>query len=109
MTNYSGSTIFTRPLKDFGTWKIEGDCLVCKRHPHRYVDLERCVDAFEILDWILHYAGRINEQELKDLVYAIQVILKPESNYRGCCKNDPLKLLAIHLGKNQKSSTPSLA
>jgi len=102
ITDESGTiTGFAIPHTDFYTWKLEGDCLVLNRLSHLYVDLETCTNAFQILDWILHYGGRLTGEELKDLVFAFNVILKPQQNYRDFSKNNPLELLANHIGKRK--------
>ena len=95
-------TSYPRGCKDFGTWKLVGDCLVLKSNQAREVDLERCCNAFEILDWILHYKSRITSEELKDLVDAIDTILHPRQNYRTLKGCNPKLLLREHLSKTKK-------
>lgn len=92
-----------RPHKDFGAWKLAGDCLVLKRDRTREVDLERCYNAFEILDWILHYQYKVSPEELMDLVRAFQVILDPRKNYRTSRGNNPTALLREHLSKTKNN------
>lgn len=102
ITDESGAiTGFSIPRIDFYTWKLNGDCLVLNRLPYLYVDLKTCINAFQILDWILHYGGRLTGEELKDLVFAFNVILKPQQNYRDFSRNNPLELLANHLAKRK--------
>ena len=98
-----GDVVCYRPRKNFGTWKLVGDCLVLKSNPDREVDLERCVNAFEILDWIFHYKSRITQEELADLIFAFDTILHPRKNYRTSKGNNPKALLRQHLSDSTKT------
>lgn len=67
--------------KDFGSWKIEGDELVLKEDHTRCIDFEQCNSSAQILDWIFHYRGRLNQRQIVDLLQAFESILHPRKNY----------------------------
>jgi Restriction endonuclease len=66
---------------DFNTWFIEGDELVLKRRDWVRIDFGTLISSAPILDWIFHYQGRITDEELKDMIEALQAILHPMANY----------------------------
>jgi hypothetical protein len=66
----------------FKTWKLVGEELVLKREQWRRVDFGRCNSSADILDWIFHYHTKnLTQEEMCELLYAIQVILHPCKNY----------------------------
>jgi Meiotically up-regulated gene 113 len=62
-------------IKDHGRWRREGDFLVLGGTPGHndedyWIPLDRCQDALEILDWLLHLSNksRISNEDLGALV-----------------------------------------
>jgi hypothetical protein len=70
--------------KDFGTWKLlsTSQRLVLKREDWREVHLGACDSPAQILDWIFHNLTKhLTDKEVADMLYAIEVILRPCRNY----------------------------
>lgn len=86
------------PTLDHGTWRLQSSTLqlVLKSSPGaQVIDLERCNDSAQILDWICHYSGRLADQELADLVRALDRILDPRANACGLGRNQAFDSSAI--------------
>ena len=91
----------------FKTWKIVGEELVLKREQWRRMDFGRCNSSAEILDWIFHYQTKsLTQEEMCELLYAIQVILHPCKNY--CSSGMNKQASGLSLLKEYKKAGSSL-
>lgn len=78
------TSLFKKPVRKWGNWKLQKDgSLQLQTNTSRWIDLRRCVDSAEILDWIFHYQGRLSAQDLADMVQALEDVLEPRTNYCG--------------------------
>lgn len=95
-----------RPKPDngdyWGPWVYNGENLTLECRPERtmlyYVDLERCRNSAEILDWIAQVAamGLGTEEVIGHLVHALDDLLKLQANVCGFGQDhqiDPRKIL----------------
>ena len=74
----------TSDPRDFGTWRLlsTSQSLVLKREDWRVVHLGQCGSSAAILDGIFHNLSKdLTNQELADMIYAIDAILHPCRNY----------------------------
>lgn len=74
------------PPPDFGPWILDPNLLVLIHHETRYeIDLERCLTAFNVIDWICQVAGKIwaDDRTLAGLVRAFRYYLNPQGRLRG--------------------------
>lgn len=67
--------------ESWGPWRLSLDDL-CFHHPMGYyVDLERCLDSADILDWLCQVASKTwaDDETVAGLVRAINMTLYPQS------------------------------
>lgn len=70
-----------------GRWRYEPDALVLALYDDREryiyeVDLERCTTSAEVLDWIMHVAGKhwSTPEVVAGLIHALNQVLRPKAN-----------------------------
>ncbi len=84
----------------WGNWKLlSNGVLRLQTNTSREIDIERCFDSAEILDWIFHFQGRLSDQDLADMVRALGDILEPCANYCSWGKSktaDPTSLFKTY-------------
>lgn len=67
--------------KDFGTWELVGRHLVNKRQDWHAISLDFSSSA-ELLDAVFHYSAKpISDQEIADLIRALDRIVRPRQNH----------------------------
>ena len=99
------------PTLDHGTWRLEPKSLelVLKREDWRRIDLERCDNSAQVLDWIFHYRAKgMTDQELADMLHALERILHPRANLcsSGASKTCDSSALAKAYVKGAKRKRP---
>jgi hypothetical protein len=70
----------------WGIWEYkQNETLTCYNYE---VDLDRMQSSAAVLDWIIQvsYKSWVTENDLADLVYALDDILRLQANYCGCGK-----------------------
>jgi hypothetical protein len=75
-------------LGDWGPWVLDGETYVLRNveTPHGYeVDLERCLDSAQVLDWLAQVAGKTwaTPEVLAGLVHALDDVLALQTNLCG--------------------------
>lgn len=97
-----------KTARNWGNWKLfKAGHLELKTNKSRCIDLRRCHDSAEILDWIFHFQSRLETQDLADMITALEEILDPRANYcsQGSSKtHNPMELVRAYWARTARDA-----
>ena len=98
--------LFANP--QWGSWYLKRETFELINGKTGYaIDLERCEDSAQILDWIFQVSQKAGQWEIVNLLGALNDILDPQANYcsRGInTKTNPRKVAQAWLNPPRKVS-----